>query len=451
MNAPTWTVQPQSALLAKPGLENKVPNYISVKVEGPADMSRTAPQAARDQTFRPFITQTASGNMASMHQASQGTNLVQASQFGNSHNEIAKIIQKLLHPRLPERPAWTPPSREYMNKALTCQICKLTANEVETVVLCDACEKGFHLKCLQINNHKGIPRGGEWHCMSCLKLSNGKPLPPKYGRVMRSINAPKMPSSAPVLQSSSDKKVGPLDPKVNNQQKITVNGSSTGSGTVGSNSVEFASDSKIHNMRATQGGHFVSSTKNMDQEISTGTCPSNSTNASGVVCNSPPLVSSERSTQPTQVRESSTHSEKLASGMQLQPPAILSDTFSNNSDLSQPTQNSQVARADFPNCAEVSLKNYHENNSIAKVDEQAAARPSPVGNSVTLSNVLHNVAWIGDILQAVDGKIFYQSCCIDGVKYKVQDHALLHSSPNKLIPSKLQASILSAYPGTHFA
>ena len=72
--------------------------------------------------------------------------------FINNHNEIARIVQKLLQPKLPEHPTWTPPSREYMNKALTCQTCKLTINEVETVLLCDACEKGFHLKCLQSNN-----------------------------------------------------------------------------------------------------------------------------------------------------------------------------------------------------------------------------------------------------------------------------------------------------------
>ncbi|KAK3175399.1 hypothetical protein Dsin_032526 [Dipteronia sinensis] len=81
--------------------------------------------------------------------------------------------------------------------------------------------------------------------MSCLKLSGGKPLPPKYGRVMRSINTPpKMPSNTSVFQSSSDKKYAPMDSKVSSQ-KIAENGSSSDPGNVGSNSTELASDSNI--------------------------------------------------------------------------------------------------------------------------------------------------------------------------------------------------------------
>lgn len=431
VNAPTWSVQPQSASSAKAVLENKVPNHIPLKLEGPADMSRTAPQAVRDQSFRPFISQT--GNMPNVHQPLQGTNIVQAPQFGSNHGEIAKIVQKLLHPKLPQHPTWTPPSREYMSKAFTCQICKLTANEVETVVLCDACEKGFHLKCLQMNNQKGIPRGGEWHCMSCLKLSNGKPLPPKYGRVMRSINTTKMPSNTSVIQSPSDKKFISVDQKVNNQQKITVNGSSGGSGALGSNSND--SDLKIHNIRATQGGNLVSSTKSKDQETSSGTYPSNVTKPLGVV---PPPGDSHGPIQSTQVCESSTQLEKLASESKSEHPAISSETVSNHSAASQPSHNSQVVRTDLANSAEVSLKNSHDSSSTIKQDEEVVGRLNPVGNSVISSDALHNVQWIGDVLQIVDGKKFYQSCRIGGVTYKVKDHVLLHSSNNKLMPSKLQ-------------
>lgn len=429
VNAPTWSVQPQSASSAKAVLENKVPNHIPVKLEGPA----------RDQSFRPFISQT--GNMPNVHQPLQGTNIVQAPQFGSNHGEIAKIVQKLLHPKLPQHPTWTPPSREYMSKAFTCQICKLTANEVETVVLCDACEKGFHLKCLQMNNQKGIPRGGEWHCMSCLKLSNGKPLPPKYGRVMRSINTTKMPSNTSVIQSPSDKKFISVDQKVNNQQKITVNGSSGGFGALGSNSND--SDLKIHNIRATQGGSLVSSTKSKDQETCSGTCPSNVTKPLGVV---PPPGDSHGPIQSTQVCESSTQLEKLASESKSEHPAISSETVSNHSAASQPSHNSQVVRTDLANSAEVSLKNSHDSSSTIKQDEEVVGRLNPVGNSVISSDALHNVQWIGDVLQIVDGKKFYQSCRIGGVTYKVKDHVLLHSSKDKLMPSKLQARIKYCMP-----
>ncbi|KAI9184820.1 hypothetical protein LWI28_001394 [Acer negundo] len=385
VNAPTWSVQTQPAPSAKPGAENKFPSQNPLKVDGTALMARTAPQAA-PQTFRPFITQPASGNLPVMHQASQGANqasqgvnIGQAPQSSNNHSEIAKMVQRLLHPKLPEHPTWTPPSREYMNKALTCQLCKLTVNEVETVALCDACEKGFHLKCLQLNNQKGIPRGGEWHCMSCLKLSGGKPLPPKYGRVMRSINTPpKMPSNTSVFQSSSDKKVATMDSKLS-PQKIAENGSSADPGN----------------------------------------------------------VASKKLAQANQVCESSVHEDKLASESKSQPH-VTPDTVSNNSASSQPSHNTPVVQTDPPNGAEVSLKDL-QNNCTVKQDEKNDAQPDLVGSSGLSVDVLHSVEWSGDVLQIVDGNKFYQSCCIGGVTYKLQDHALLHSSPNRLIPSKLQA------------
>ena len=61
--------------------------------------------------------------------------------------------------------------------------------------------------------------------------------------------------------------------------------------------------------------------------------------------------------------------------------------------------------------------------------------------SFFFSDGLHAVEWTGDVLQVADGKKFHQFCCIDGITYKVQDHALVHSGLDKLIPSKLQVSM----------
>ncbi|OWM81371.1 hypothetical protein CDL15_Pgr007409 [Punica granatum] len=54
----------------------------------------------------------------------------------------------------------------------------------------------------------------------CLALSHGKPLPPKYGRVMRNMPAPKVTANASPVQSSSEKNAGTADSEVN-QQKVT--------------------------------------------------------------------------------------------------------------------------------------------------------------------------------------------------------------------------------------
>ncbi|KAK9268865.1 hypothetical protein L1049_001389 [Liquidambar formosana] len=434
VNAPTWTIQPQSATSAKSGPENKLPNQTSAKVDG--TVSRMAPQATRDQTSRPFITQTASANLPSIHQPLQGMNFIQAPSLSNKHNEIAKIVQKLLQPQLPEHPTWTPPSRDYMNKALTCQMCKLTINEVESVLLCDACEKGYHIKCLQSYNQKGIPRG-EWHCPKCLALSHGKPLPPKYGRVMRNMNAPKVPPNSTGVHSSSEKKAGSVDHKVN-QQKITANGisglqSPAHTGTMGENCIELASGSKMPNAGEMQGNNVSSSRKNVDDKPSSGSFPDNSMKSLKATSGSPSVGSAS--------------SERLVSELKSQPTTKLSDAVSNISDLAQALDNSHgVDQAGLLNCADVLSKKYHDNNPKVKDSEKSTIRENIDCTSFGAreragfsADGLRSVDWIGDVLKVVDEKTFYQSCCIDGVEYKVHNHALFRSSNDKLIPSKLQA------------
>lgn len=307
MNAPTWSAQTQS------GPEHKVPNHTSVKVEGTAGMSKPlmTPLASRDQNSRSIASQPSSGNFPGGHQPSQKLRFVQAPSLPNNHNEIARIIQNLLQPQLPDHPTWIPPSRDYMSKALTCQTCQVSINEVDTVLICDACEKGYHITCAQSPNQRGIPRG-EWHCTRCLSLSNGKPLPPKYGRVMRSNIQLKVPSSTvpsstvpsstvsssmPGVQMSSRNKMGALDPKVY-EQKInahvsTVFQNPAHSVGVGTNNIKSATDPKISFAREMQGNNFPSSSVNTDDKPLSGS-----------------FLSSEISSQPIGNFESSTSDVK---------------------------------------------------------------------------------------------------------------------------------------------
>uniref|UniRef100_A0A1J3J1I0 PHD finger protein n=1 Tax=Noccaea caerulescens TaxID=107243 RepID=A0A1J3J1I0_NOCCA len=169
-----------------------------------------------DPSFRPFMSQTPPG-MKGVTYGGQASS--SSSPFGsNNHSEIAKIIHKVLQPRAKQNVMWNPPSREYMSKAVTCQMCQGSINEVETVLICDACEKGYHLKCLQLNNMKGVPKS-EWHCPRCVQLYNGKSFPPKYGRVMRSATTAKMSSSNPEVQLPPEKKVGRVVLKVGGSQE----------------------------------------------------------------------------------------------------------------------------------------------------------------------------------------------------------------------------------------
>ncbi|KAL6199425.1 hypothetical protein ACLB2K_029209 [Fragaria x ananassa] len=568
VNAPTWSTQNQS------GPENKVPSHTSVRVEGTAGMSKPAmtPLAARDQNSRSFTSQPSSGQVPGGHQPSPKIRFVQTSSVPNNHNEIARIIQKLLQPQLPDHPTWIPPSRDYMSKALTCQTCQISINEVDNVLICDACEKGYHITCAQAPNQRGIPRG-EWHCTRCLSLSNGKPLPPKYGRVMRSniqLKAPSstvpsstvassivasatVPSSTAVVQMSSGNNVGALDQKAF-EQKINAHVSSVSpdpahTGGVGTDNIKSETDSKVSFARAIQGnnlpssgviadekpvsGSFLSSdskqignpelsepngtpsqsraepssdlsNKDADPKISTASeiegnkFPSSSNNVDEKTL-SGSFLSGERTSQLRDTSESS-KSDKRPFESSAGPPADLcnkdsdpnissaTETQVNNfpsssqstdekplcgnfmsgerstretdnpesskliessaeppSDIYNKDVDSNISNAremqGLPNCGEDSSCSIRDVQDIAKenICESLVVSGGTLEHTRLTSDGLRPVEWIGDSIQVVSEKQFYGSCCIDGVTYELQEHALFQSSDGKLIPSKLQS------------
>lgn len=107
-------------------------------------------------------------------------------------HEIGKLVQHFL-PHPPEHSTWTSPSRDFMNKDLSCQMCKLIIDQVDTALVCDGCENGYHLNCLQYSSVR-IPKGS-WQCGTCLALKNGN-LSPQYGRI-RKILMPTPEMSSP--------------------------------------------------------------------------------------------------------------------------------------------------------------------------------------------------------------------------------------------------------------
>ncbi|KAJ0264553.1 PHD finger protein [Hirschfeldia incana] len=191
--AGSWSTQPQSTISFASAPSKKVPIQ--------------SPVRARDPSIRPFMSQTPHGAFpGTTNQPMQGVHYGPTSSFqNNNHSEIAKMIYNVLHPRVKQYPVWNPPSRDYISRAMTCQMCEVTIYEVETLLICDACEKAYHLKCLQA---KGVPKS-EWHCSKCVRAANGKPFPPKYGRA---------------VTTSTAKKVGSVDTKVNLQKPIVTTG-----------------------------------------------------------------------------------------------------------------------------------------------------------------------------------------------------------------------------------
>lgn len=453
-------MQPQPAFSSKPALDNKGSVNMSLKVEGvPGVISGMAPQT----TVRAVASQT-------LGPPSQGIGHVQPPPLGNTHSEIGKIIQKLLQPRVSERPTWIPPSRDYMNKALTCQICMSTVTEIDSILICDACEKGYHLKCLQAPNHKGIPRG-EWHCGKCLSLSNGKPLPPKYGRVMRNVNTAKPSAVAP---STSSKLQGTSEEK-NSQTKAIFNGNSTmensSSGVVDNNHSHPTSGSERKESNTTQENDNASIGAKMDNMISSGTCPNNLINTSGsadVSVNSDvakdPDLNLNSSTEPAIGLSSSDKSQTIPNAVEASPAEqslgnnLLArdskeshgDESSSNADLPKEQEvvpGKSPSNADLPKEQETVPGKSSSNADLPKEQEvvpgnlpEIAANVDVTNQDESSSESLISVNWVGDPVQISDEKFYYSSCRINGNLYKLMDHVLIRSDKGKLIPSKLQVS-----------
>ncbi|CAA3032496.1 phd finger [Olea europaea subsp. europaea] len=440
---PAWSMQPQSGSSAKICSDTKVPN-LSVKVEGVADdKSGLAPQA----TPRPVVTHTTAGPPR-VHQTLQRTNSVKT--LGNTHTEISKIIQKLFQSQDPKCPPWKPPSRDYMNKALTCQICMSTLMEINSLLVCDACEKGFHLKCLQTTNQKGVPRG-EWHCGKCLSLSNGKPIPPKYGRVMRNINTSKMPSNAATVTST--KKVETSDEKISGP-KVMVNGNASIQNvptvTTGSNYIHQVSGTNVEDAKGVQGNGIISREAKMDDK-SSGTCPNNVMKTSNAACVTPANSSVEELCHGKVIEFKSDPPAKLgalpsssgnsrapgdAKDGNLRPPSNAASSPNQSLENHVLSRDSKVAHG-----KDTSKNNLNQPNDQVVRDNQSETNASTgvTQHNSSAPDGLHAVYWPGDTMKVVDKKTYYQSCYVNGHMYKVHDYVLIRFDNDRLIPSKLQA------------
>lgn len=146
-----------------------------------------------------------------------------------------------------------------MSKALPCHICKLIISEVDNVLVCDACEKGYHLNCLQMLNPKSLPKA-EWQCGKCFSLGGGKPLPPKYGRVTRNSTVLKVSSHVAAGQLSVDKNVGKIDVKDKLERTTTNRNSGIQNAPTGASdkSNHFSATAQVGDRRIMQGNGSTS-------------------------------------------------------------------------------------------------------------------------------------------------------------------------------------------------
>ncbi|XP_047334767.1 uncharacterized protein LOC124938385 [Impatiens glandulifera] len=427
-----WSQQSQSTLSSGFGEDNRVFIQPSATIEQPSDgaycqnTSRTVSQE---------LLPTPQGTF------SQGVNLHQhvehitTPQIPRIHREICMIVQEVLQSQTPENLIWTPPSRDYMNKVLSCHVCNLTINEVGHLLVCDVCERGYHLKCLRTYNLKAIPRG-EWHCFKCLSLNKGKMLPLKYGRVTRNANTSKMGFNAARTRPSQEKKVGVLAgmtvtvhscPEKEtgtpngmlNQQKIVSNGTDLQCPPVDGMDIDcnnLISDSNMQNMSSSDSfssssvGTLVEKTVHSKQDLESKSLP-----------HVEPLGNQLH----TSINYQNFDKKGLSSNFGIQLGSINSHLKVKHSETSNGT-NFGASEHDHENFSQVELLGTSGTWSVAADHHKS-------------SDDLYSIEWIGDIVQAIGDLNYYQSCQINGVVYKLKDYALFRSDEGKLVPSKIQA------------
>ncbi|KAG6468462.1 hypothetical protein ZIOFF_073149 [Zingiber officinale] len=203
---------------------NKLLDHTSIRSEGiaGANASQSSHQM-KNQEIKSSTVQAGQGGLHITHQPTQGLTFFHAPSLYTNHNEIGKSVQRILQSKVLDHPNWIPPSSDYMTASLNSQICKNVISDTESLLVCDACEKGNHLKCLQSYGSKDIPKV-EWHCPICLASSNGKTLPPKYGRVTRApVPAPRAAPNTSINVAS--KKIEDLDPNTSRRKALANNNS----------------------------------------------------------------------------------------------------------------------------------------------------------------------------------------------------------------------------------
>jgi hypothetical protein len=98
------------------------------------------------------------------------------------HREIALEIQLLKPDAFME--ALSETASAYINSPIRCDTCKVLINDTSSVLICDGCEAGFHLLCLQMYKPSDIPEK-DWYCIKCEAMPGSQPRQSKYGPIVQ--------------------------------------------------------------------------------------------------------------------------------------------------------------------------------------------------------------------------------------------------------------------------
>ncbi|KAM3189259.1 hypothetical protein ACQJBY_067898 [Aegilops geniculata] len=407
----------------------------------------------------------------------------------SNHNAIAKNVQLVLH-QPTNHPSWTVPSTEYMHARVDCQICKTFITDVESLLVCDACERGVHLKCLQQDGNEDLSIA-DWYCPTCVAYSKGKPLPPKYGKVTRTVVASKArgvtlqrASENPRTKDDSEKVAG-------NGSFIKQNSSEPGRSVCNSDMLGLdTASSKAQLVSASE--YQKENTKHTDtlSKQKEGHGPPSRSLVTKTMESSSQIESSEGSTY-SAAGNLSEQSHKQRETIELLPCAVnsvndstlqttaISDggnsehSFIDSSEMCGIEENSDqllnkdeqttssdrtpadqthqedvaadigIGRPQDDETTEVNAMSEHNNVYLVTSNMDLCAKhevmAGPKSEAVGYSSDLGDVDWVGDALKVVGNITYYNSCIVDGITYNLKDHILIGSKDGKSAPSKLQS------------
>ncbi|GLJ15404.1 hypothetical protein SUGI_0252870 [Cryptomeria japonica] len=441
----------------------------------------TSPQFEQ-KDFKGVSTATAFLNHQTTQVPPQGLKLSDSVAIRANHADIAQNVQKILQARPPDLRQWEPPSKAYMNASVTCQVCKINVLDIDTILVCDSCEKGVHLKCLQAYNQRGIPKG-DWHCPKCLVASGGRPLPPKYGRVGKSSFVRRTPASANKSSplASVGKKMETAHSKSPHHTAVSIglnapeipihvdltNTNNRHMHATGDNSGELKPKSEmllVQNIKQ-EGGLNEPIKQESSKETAdsfTGLSgplsgkenqcsPKNEVFGSHVlpedsrynqhskmnlhVAKQPQTLSNSQGADRLKMEQAvsavrnvmqSTAIQQLpaeAEGLPFSPFAIEGQTSKDIGDISKKVEDAQQSG--------LHKSTIFETKSLVEATDPSRA---------TEEDDAYCVEWVGDKLYVVGGKTYYQSCSVNGVSYRLHDYALFRPEIPNVPPyiAKLQ-------------
>lgn len=436
-----------------------------------------------------------------MIQTPQGLKPAESLAIRANHADIARNVQKILQSRPPDFRQWEPPSKAYMSAPVSCQICKINVIDIDSILVCDACEKAVHLKCIQSYNQRGIPKG-DWHCPKCLIASNGRPFPPKYGRVGKSTIVRKMPANKSSHQASPTKKIETSHPK-SPQHTIVSNGLNTAPDIpvhvdlsrsnhmhilqeTGNTSGDLRSNSELSFAESRKNAEDVSN-EPLNHDFSQqapeavnallGKLPENENNCSpsNTVSHFPDqqsalsaaLVSaSQFGSKGSQtgdqssinlhvVKQPQTSSNSQgADRLRMQQEASASETLLQNNEIQRvPAETKGLPFSEFPMAGQNRAAIGSDSCQQGEDAQRRTLHKNSVLDAKSLSEGInqnrstegedaYRVEWVGDKLQVTGGKTYYQSCSVRGVLYKLHDYALFRPETPNVPPYIARLQIL---------